>query len=254
MKRLITFIILIILGLTLNLYSMPLRHGSKKFKNPEGYGGFTMGLYYNSMNSLNARLKGTGYGTVDSTFTTIGGMGYGLADNRIMLGGSGFLLMDNQSESSSSKNKVKGGYGFFEMGYGIIKTKNYGLFPVLGIGGGTTKIKLNSKYSGSPDFNDILNDPKRNAEIKNSSFALKLALRNHISFKVREKIEDGKRQIFKMGCNLNIGVIYTFNNSWELDDIEVYNSPKLPKEKYYASITILFGGSEKSLNNGDNNK
>lgn len=240
-------VILLIVLISFSLSAAPVGvvgvHSPKMgFKDAEGFGGLQVSVYHAAMGSVNAHLKSAGYGTIDSTFMTIGGGGYGIIKNRTIVGGSGFFIFPNKSESVNATAEVKGGYGFFEVGYGIISTDKFKMFPMLGIGGGSMKMNLMPRYSGSPNFQDILNDPQRMTELSSASFAIQVAMQQLFIFKEWEEEEDGETHLVKVGGALKFGVIYNFNNDWKMDGINVMSSPKIPKERYFAGLSIMFGG------------
>lgn len=213
----------------------------------EGYGGPNFGVMFIDVGSINNYLKPAGYTVVDSTFSTIGGGGYGLVNGRLLLGGSGYAVLANTTESTSVKGKVSGGYGFFEVGYAVFKMDNFSLFPVLGIGGGGMSFDLVPLASNSLRFYDILLDPKRSSKLSCGSFALELALQNTFTLTVVEEKNEDKIEAFKMGGAIKLGMIYDLNNDWSMDEFEVSSAPKIPREKYFINFTILFGGYEKDL-------
>jgi len=236
MKKMITICLLAIIS----IMSAQEADVKKSSERREGFGGFGVGTIYQNMDNLNQRLTANGYQKIDSYFTTIGGGGYGYIGNKILIGGSGFGGVGNVSESDSAQAEVSIGGGFFEMGYIAYEDSRFRIWPMLGIGGTGTSISINPKNT-TPDFDELLQDPKRSVNFASGSLGLKAAINADAVFTIKK--DDGKTTI---GASLQGGMIYeASNNLWTMGNgSEVFNGPNMPREKFFLTLNIYFGGSE----------
>ena len=59
---------------------------------------------------------------------TLGGGGHGVGKNGLILGGEGHSIFSDEGA---------GGFGFFDIGYALVRKGNFVGYPILGIGGGS---------------------------------------------------------------------------------------------------------------------
>lgn len=236
--------IIILLSAGAALRAQPMPHRPHKVKG-DGFGGVTVGVLNTNLDALNDAMGAAGYGAFDETRAFFGGLGYGIINDRVMLGGWGGFT-EQTVESQTNKAKMDYGVGFFNAGYAVINAKNYKCIPFIGVGGGGYTLDLLPIDQGSPEFHDVLADPRRTATMNAGYAAVELGLNNHFSFFVFERLEDDNINTFKMGGNLRVGAFYPVAKSdWKFQDGgTVFKGPSIAsKPTFYASVTVLFGGS-----------
>jgi len=236
MKKIIAICLMAIIGV-MSAQEVDLK---KKNLRREGFGGFGVGSIYQNMGNLNDRLAANGYQKIDSYFTTIGGGGYGYIGDKILIGGSGFGGVGNTSESDSAQAEISMGGGFFEMGYIAYEDSRFRIWPMAGIGGTGTSISINPKNS-TPEFDELLQNPKSSVNFASGNLSLKLALNADAVFKIEK--DEGTTTI---AASLQGGMIYEASRSlWTMGNgSEILNGPDMPREKFFLGVNIYFGGSE----------
>lgn len=121
-----------------------------------GYSHFSTEQFQST--GLNNLLKTEGYSPLPSVNTSFGGGGMFVIGN-FMVGGGGAWLPEKNVSNDVNALTVKGGYGMFNLGYLVFKTKRTMLYPALGVGGGGYDLLVQKKQP-STDFASHLNSPQ----------------------------------------------------------------------------------------------
>jgi hypothetical protein len=246
MKKQFTWISAAIIILSATSASVKAQPWNRRVKG-EGFGGPTVGAMNTNLADINNAMNAAGYGSFKNTQPLFGGLGYGMINDRVMLGGWGGF---NEQTAESQTNKAKMDYavGFFDAGYAVMNTAHYKLIPFIGVGGGGYSLKLYPIDQGSPEFHNVLSDPRRTASMMSGYAAIDLGLSNHFSFDIFDRLADDNLNTFKMGGSIRVGAFYPVARSdWKFEDEgTVFKGPAVGnKPVFYGSLTVLFGGSTK---------
>jgi hypothetical protein len=132
--------------------------------NSGGRGFFMIGVQYMDLEDLNIALLDRGYPDFDETFLTLGGGGFAVR-NRVLIGGEGHGLLQSQQTSPNGalRTGLFAGYGMFNVGYQVVRSRSLALYPLLGIGGGGTTLLIRERATVS--FDDVLRDPGRSSSL-----------------------------------------------------------------------------------------
>lgn len=216
-----------------------------------GGGGFmVVATYIAGVDGINSKLNSLGYsGRINEVLFGIGGMGYGIFD-RVLLGGYGVSLMSSSVEGRFNGTNVvgefTGGFGMFEVGYSVFKTKNFEVIPVVNVGGGGFSLDFYSKVDPQ-EFDNIATRP-----ISYSAYVDYGGVMVGIGVLLPARITFGER-ITKI-CENNfysystIEAVFRLNYSYTFstDDDSVIGEPKLLGHSLTFGVSIFFGGySEK---------
>lgn len=141
-----------------------------------GGGGGFFGVGVNSLDlkPLNQRLSRTGYPTFPSELFAIGGGGYGVVAGNLLLGGHGYGLIAPSRGFQGREVSVGGGYGLFTIGYQFQPATPVAVFPQVGIGGGGLSLDIGS--TGTDSFEDVLDDPNREASLEKGSLLVSVGV------------------------------------------------------------------------------
>lgn len=208
-----------------------------------GRGYFMFGGSIIDIKSLNSKLDSKGYPKFPDNFISLGGGGHGII-GKVIIGGEGHGLIGRETTGGSKtyKTSISAGYGFFNFGYIVYSTKGLSVYPLLGLGGGGMSFKIVERET-IPSFDDVLNNPKRSANLSTSGFLLNLALGTDYLL----KLEEDKKREGGLVFGLRIG--YTFaliKGSWKMDGIEISGGPEIGITGPYIRLMIGGGGSGKS--------
>lgn len=204
-----------------------------------GFGYFLGGYQTMDLSALNDAMMQKGYPELQNGSVSIGGGGYYLLRNW-MIGGEGCGLPGSTSENASYKVSLGGGYGFFNVGYLVLKTPGFSLYPIVGIGGGGMTVALREKTANTPAFGQILDDPGRETYLNNGGFMLNFSLLAHYLV-LGTKTTDGSGGFIlglKAGFILNLD-----GDNWYLDNQTMSQTPASSISGPYFSLVIGGGGS-----------
>ncbi len=203
--------------------------------------GIHSGILYNNFNALNVQLKDAGYPQINSISYTYG-VRLNICFDRLLFGGNLYDIRANDYENDTAKTIISGRFTLLEFGYGIIKKKHYAFFPMIGLGIGGMSMKLIPDKNSFNNFNDISNIGS-SSSLNTGLFVGELALQNNFIIVVSEKKKKKYIEKTELSINLKGGILYSFNNDWELEDFDkkISGLAKIPGEKYFLSIEILFG-------------
>jgi hypothetical protein len=202
-----------------------------------GAGFFTVGAQWLDLDGLNQQLVAAGYPAFGEDVLALGGSGHGF-HQRLLLGGSGQALL-SPSETSldgAFRSRLSGGYGHFDLGYAIVAAPRARLYPMLGIGGGATRLEITER--SSPGFDEVLRSPRRGARLTRGSFILDTSLGLDVRVTARRR-ENGVG-----GFAIGVRGGYTFTplqTEWHLDESsDVAGGPDAGLQGPY--VRLMLGG------------
>jgi hypothetical protein len=202
----------------------------------EGAGGMFVGVKNTNIAPLN-NLLGNRLESLKDNSVLIGGIGWGSVSPGILLGGEGGGFWQS-SDGPNLRARLGGGYGFFDVGYMVIKHKGLRLYPMVGIGGGGITLRMAPLGVTSPTFDDVITDPKREANVTMGGLAFNFAL----GLECFVETKDGKEKR-PGGLHFGIRAGYLFmpgKADWKLEDLDVIGGPDIRLNGYY--IQAVFGG------------
>lgn len=208
-------------------------------KNNEEVRGYLMiGGNQLDIDPLNERLLSQNNFTFSDQFFSIGGGFHRIKNERWLFGFEGHFLANEEQEFAAQnvdyKASLMAAYGFFDMGYILVSSGGLDIYPLIGFGGGGSWLQI-----GKKNFNDILEDPVRNAQLTSGAFLLNFAVGADYLFKSKEFKEHEAG--FVMG--FRAGYTYTpWDGAWWTDNISVEGGPDTGLTGAYVRFMIGFGG------------
>ncbi|MCX8029312.1 MAG: hypothetical protein N2712_04875 [Brevinematales bacterium] len=250
---LILIMFLVLAGLRVNAEESNIKVISDSMFYGEGFGGVTFGAIYSpSINSLNDRLHSLGYSKkLNDVIFVIGGQGFGYSGN-VLMGGVGFSVRSSSVENNLNGTNivvgVSGGFGFFELGYALLKSPNISIVPILGFGGGSYVISFKTK-SEVVDFDTIAKNPySHNNYISYGGTCFELGILTHGQLIVSEnivQISDNTRFRSHGTIGLLLKLSYIFMLA--TDNTTVVGEPKFGDHNFKLDLTVTFGGRTERL-------
>lgn len=125
------------------------------------------------LDALNDSLKANNYSAIDKNFVMIGVGGHAVISDWIAGGELHFMNPQKVSSGTHSLN-VTGGYLLANVGYVARRAENYIIYPTVGIGFGT--LTLNIQPVGSANFDQVLANPGRGAQLSYDTLVFNIAL------------------------------------------------------------------------------
>lgn len=225
------FLIVLLAALPAAAFGQTLRNG--------GVGGFMFGIHWLKLSELNDDLRSNGFATFNSHQFTYGGGGYGIIGDRFILGGEGHGFSQEASNSTYVQS-LSGGYGFFNAGYIVMNTWNFRLFPMVGIGGGVTTLRISE--IASLTWDDIMTDPLREIQVSSGGFVAQIGAGLDYYLKL------GEDETGEGGLVLGVRAGYTIPFSqadWSMGSQDVIGGPDIGVKGLYLRFMIGGGGYEK---------
>lgn len=200
-----------------------------------GRGSFQFGYLDLDVEAINGSLDAAGLPGFDSGVLTLGGAGYG-AKGPVLIGGEGHAILGGKKTTSDGAFEVSlgGGYGLFRLGYLVVETEAFDLYPRLGIGGG--RVSVNVKGRSAPLFDDVLQDPGRSSALTSGMFLLDFGLGADYRF----RIESDEDEFGGLLIGLQAGYLLAPGSpTWTLDGINsVAGGPELLIQGLYIRVSI----------------
>jgi hypothetical protein len=216
---------------------------AKKDMGELGMGYFMLGYDMPDIGALNSALKTAGYPTFSDKFVTLGGGGHSFI-RRFLLGGEGHAMVGEDQSVTLNETEYKvsfnGGYGFFDIGYAVISTPRFHVYPFLGIGGGgyTLRITKNDK----PTFDSVMVNPGNNSNLSIGGLMLQFGIGVDYFLPMSER-EDG---VGGPMIGLRAGFLLTpIKGDWFLEDIEILGGPHLGIKGPYVRLMLGGGGTSR---------
>ena len=197
---------------------------------------FAVGWRQVDVGELNASMTAAGYPAVAEDFITLGG-GLQLVAGRAMVGLEGYGMLGTDSEVSRDEfdATLGGGYGVLTVGWSIVATPHFRLYPMGSIGAGAMTLEI--AEAGRVSFDDILVEPRRGAHLSQVSFLAGGGLGTEFL----APLGSGRRM-------LSIGLVggYTFapvTSRWQLyrnnlSTASVTGGPEVGLEGPFARLTL----------------
>ncbi|MFC1558816.1 hypothetical protein ACFL40_05630 [candidate division KSB1 bacterium] len=158
--------------------------------------------------------------------------------NRYVLGLDAGRLWRSASTSTGVDAEYSGNMIFANLGYILVREENGRGYPYLGIGLGSSSINLNNHMDEPFLFGEgdpILSPPNTTGKLKFNTFLIQGGYQLIRTFplsgtRIKQK---GIHFSLKAGFILGLG-----GNKWELNGVELTDSPKASFNQVYARLTI----------------
>jgi len=210
-------------------------------KRGEGRGYLMIGGNQLDMDDLNSRLKDNGFTRFSDNYLSLGGGGHAIVNDRIVIGGEGHALL-GRTKSSTVRDtdygsKFSAGYGFFDLGYVLLRSGGLDAYPVLGIGGGGVSMNIVESEVGS--FDSLLENPSRGSKLSTWDFMINLG------FGIDYLLLLGGNEEGEGGLVLGLrgGYLYSpFEADWKFEGETLPGGPDLGINGPYIRLLIGGGG------------
>jgi hypothetical protein len=210
----------------------------------EGYGAFSTGLNLIDAGDLNRSVKIHNMEFGDQQWA-LGGLGFGIVGPGIILGGEGYGF-SQEASGDTMTGTLSGGYGFFNVGYELLRKKDFFAYPFVGIGGGGYTLKLVQDLR-EHDAQTLINQANKMVELERGAFLLELGLGAGYLIDMsgyNKKQESAERGGFFIG--FRTGYIFDpASPSWTFAGSKVRNGPDLTSNTFFVTLQFGGGGGER---------
>jgi hypothetical protein len=198
-----------------------------------GAGYFMLGANSTDIAGLNAALMASGYSAHPRRFFSLGGGGH-VVIGRLVLGGEGQTLVGRNAGNPTHQTTLRGGFGFFNLGYVIFSGEEFRVYPVAGIGAGGIDLEIAER--GTASFGEILENPGRSSKLSSSGFLLNVA----VGAEKIVRLGGGRRGGLILGIRAGY-VVAPVKGGWELDKSEIAGGPGISLQGPYIRVLIGAG-------------
>lgn len=206
--------------------------GETPERTEEGGGGgfFAIGVNSVELGPLNGRLSDAGYPTFPTELFAIGGGGYGVVAGKLLLGGEGYGLIAPSRGFQGREVTAGGGYGLFTIGYRFQPSDPFVVYPQVGIGGGGLSLEIGS--AGTDSFDDVLDNPNRQASLEKGSLLVSLGAGAEYRFS-----KSGEPGGFQVGLRAGY-LLSPYSSDWTLSEDRLAGGPDASFTGPYVRLTI----------------
>jgi hypothetical protein len=170
--------------------------------------GIALGVMSNrGIGELNDRLESQGYPSFKTGYGTMGGL-VRLRFERLMIGIEGHAYRSQPETKGTQEITLAGGYAILETGYDVFRAGGFRLFPMLGIGAGSTRLHIYETQDVT--FDGMLADPGRETSVNYGSMIINASIAMEYYLKVTDNT--GFVAGFQAGYNQSI-----YDRGWLFD-------------------------------------
>jgi len=212
-----------------------------------GMGYFCLGLSRVDSGDLQARLDrtGLGYPAQPRDYLALGGGGL-FCGRGLVIGGEGLALISSDQVGGGLRTNLTGAFGVFQVGYSLINSGRWTVYPLIGFGGGAFTWTI--QREAVPDsFEDVIRNPETGSSLLNASFLLQAAL--GVDHWI--PLHAGERGTSCLVIGMRLGYSYSpFGDNWEIElhdqAVELGGAPELGVTGPFLRLVIGWGGTGRS--------
>lgn len=211
----LTLALLLLVGGSPALAQQPAPDLSSEHRGGAGF--FAIGTNIAQLGSLNDRLGASGYPSFGTRLLSLGGGGYRIIGGRFLLGGEGHGVLAPTNTSQGRHVSLRGGYGLATLGYLAVVHPRWQVHPKIGTGLGGFSVQIGN--ADDTTFDDILDDPNREAELNRGQFLMSLSLQ------VAYRLSDPNGGGFHIGLQAGY-LLAPAGSDWTLGGRTLENGPE----------------------------
>ncbi len=183
------------------------------------------GFHFFSFKNLNAEIERFGFPIIKNNHASYGAGGFGTV-GRILFGGEGYSTSNTQNNDSGSV-RSQGGMGLFYIGYKVINSRHFDLYPMIGGGFGGVTVTFMKDH---PDmaFNNFLSKPTNSGQIGMGALFGNLSL----------GMDYRMTQTNTMILGLRTGYSFSKTTAWKADNFHFVDAPQDPFSHFYIELII----------------
>lgn len=196
----------------------------------------TVGMSLLDTDGINGALRAQEYRSLSDRFFTLGAGGH-LVINQAVIGVEGEALLSEQASSTNDtfRAALAGKRGMLQFGYLVYEGDNLDLYPLLGVGYGSTTLEILDPAAGS--FNEVLANPRRGAVLHKGGPLIGASLGGDWVFEMARGQRRGPALGFRLGYDYA-----PVESDWSLDGTRLLGGPDLSLTGPYLRILLGFGG------------
>jgi hypothetical protein len=205
-------------------------------------GYLTLGLNRVDPSDFQARLDrtGLGYPRQPRDHLAVGGGGLFCA-RRLVVGLEGLALFSPDRAGQGYRTSLSGACGVFQVGYALVSSEGFSLYPLLGFGGGAFTWKVQEDVVPGT-FEDVIRHPEMGTSLLNASFLVQAALGADVWLPIGRPGGAGR-----LVLGVRAGYAYSaFGHNWEVQmydrTLELEGAPQFGINGPFVRLVAGWGG------------
>ncbi len=195
------------------------------------------GAGFLNMDAFNAALSGSNFPALAGEYPTLG-FTYQFINGRVCNEADFTWILKRSTIDGIFHSSYWGFYTTYNVGYFLVNSRHFDLFPLIGLGYGKQNVSL-VEYSG-PSFTDFLVATPDNIRLDSKSFLLNFGL----GFDVKIGSTSGEGDTLSFVIGLRAGYLYQASVSvWNANEVELPQSPDNRMSGFYVKLLIGMGES-----------
>jgi hypothetical protein len=187
----------------------------------------TLGFVQFDLADLDTRFAAAGLPHAASSAATIG-ISTDVRAGRFLFGAGFQSLLSRNNADAAYRTRTSGGYSLFDVGYAIVDTPRFAIYPLVGVG--ATHVAVNVKSRGDFSFDDGLHSPGRDLGVSGTAGLV------HAGLVAERRFRRASGSQFALsvraGLTRNLG-----SQMWQSDESRVDGGPRGVRGSY---VTIGF--------------
>lgn len=188
-----------------------------------------------SIENLNDRLEAQGYPAFETAYGTMGGF-LRLRLDRLMIGIEGHGFSSKPETSGTYDLTLSGGYGLVEVGYDVFRAGGFRIFPIIGIGAGSTRLHIINNQDVA--FDALLADPGRESSVNYGGLIVNASIALEYYARITEK------------SGLVVGFQAGYNQTVYSEDAWYFDGERRNSVEATGGPAVEFNGGAMNINVG----
>ena len=159
----------------------------------------------------------------------------------MIIGGECHALVSEETTSVHHTTRIGVGYGLFDLGYIVYSSKDVRVYPLIGLGGGGLSLRIVEEET-SLSFDEVLDNPRRSAELVTGGFLVNLALGVDYLLQLNEDERGRGGLVFGLRAGYTLSPV---KGDWNLDEVAISGGPDMGITGMYVRLMIGGGGFSK---------
>jgi hypothetical protein len=196
------------------------------------FGSFSYGWQWVNISSLNNTLVAFSMPSFQGTGATVGGSAFRLIDCWLV-GADANMVFLTERPVPNYDASIVAGHLFLKGGYRLLASSNTLLFPLIGVGGGRSTLRISETINNGISFNNALLSPVPQINISTGSVLFDISA--NLNYFTKEMLQSG----FHFGISAGY-IIAVPSSGWYLFNANVSEGPRFMLGGPY--LRLKFGG------------
>lgn len=206
---------------------------------------FQIAVGYNfqrvNLDKMNVLIKAKGFPDISENIHSISFITQNISNNWIATLKTSYSLT-NEVKFNNKEIEYKNQQYSLGIGYNVLASEKIRLLPSLMATLGSNNLLIQNKANASSNFQDLLQNPAQEADLRNYSYIADTGIEFHYQFHRRDRERDTGTSSTWIPLILKAGYLFEFGSSdTKFDGQAVAGIPDMSLSGFYASLHIGLG-------------